>query len=174
MRRLLNAMPHKRALNVAAARRRRLGERGVTALEFALVAPTVILSLFFAIEMAVMMMADATLGRVAADIARQGQMYKLNSADCTGNVRSLLASGMSNWVYDENNLIVEVAIYERGAFSPDPPATGNYEALCSNAGRNALLVYTVGFTSPGFSGILRMLNIDIMRFQRGIILQNEP
>src|SRR5690606_24132785 len=112
MQRLLNTLRYRRSLSVAAARRHRLGERGVTALEFALVAPTVILSMFFAIEMAVMMMADATLGRVAADIARQGQMYKLNSADCTGDVRSLLASGMSNWVYDENNLIVEVDIYE--------------------------------------------------------------
>jgi Flp pilus assembly protein TadG len=59
----------------------------VTALEFALVAPTALLVLFFAIEIGIMMMADATLGRVAHDIARQGQMNRLDSSDCAQSIK---------------------------------------------------------------------------------------
>ncbi|RTZ45353.1 pilus assembly protein [Candidimonas sp. SYP-B2681] len=166
--------PRERPGPIARARSRRLAQRGVTALEFALVAPAAILVLFFAIEMGIMMMADATLGRAANDIARQGQMNRLDSADCTRSIKSLLSAGMSSWVFDEQDLFVDVRVYEPGKYTKLPVDDPDYQPQCSTGGRNALMVYRLGFSSTGFSGILNWLNIDIMRFERSIILQNEP
>jgi hypothetical protein len=160
--------------SVARARRHRLAQRGVTALEFALVAPAAILVLFFAIEMGIMMMADATLGRVANDIARQGQTNRLDNSDCTRSVRSLLSAGMSSWVFNDDDLFVDVRVYEPGRYTKLPVNDPNYQAQCNIGGRNALMIYRLGFSSPGFSGVLSWLNIKIMRFERSIIVQNEP
>ncbi len=159
---------------ISRARKRRLGQRGVTALEFALVAPTAILVLFFAIEMGIMMMADATLGRVANEIARQGQTNRLDGSNCTRSIKSLLSAGMSSWVFDDEKLFVDVRVYEPGKYTKLPIDDPNYQPQCNMGGRNALMIYRLGFTSTGFSGILSWLNIKIMRFERSIILQNEP
>lgn len=163
-----------RSCPVVRARRHRLSQRGVTALEFALVAPTALLVLFFAIEIGIMMMADATLGRVAHDIARQGQMNRLDSSDCARSIKSLLSTGMSGWVFNDADLFVDVRVYEPGTYSKLPIDAPNYQPQCNTGGRNALMIYRLGFTSPGFSGVLKWLNINIMRFERSIILQNEP
>lgn len=155
------------------ARRRRHGQRGVTALEFALVAPMVFLVLFFVIEIGIMLMADATLGRVANHIARQGQLNKLSSANCTASVRTLLEEGMRGWGKD---FIVDVKVY-----SPSESASldasvfnENYTPTCTLGTENSLMVYRIGFQSSGFTGIVKWLSVDDFKFERTIILQNEP
>lgn len=155
------------------ARRRRHGQRGVTALEFALVAPMVFLVLFFVIEIGIMLMADATLGRVANHIARQGRLNKLSSANCTASVRTLLEDGMRGWGKD---FIVDVKVY-----SPSDSVSvnasvfnENYTPTCTLGTENSLMVYRIGFQSSGFTGIIRWLSVDDFRFERTIILQNEP
>lgn len=160
---------------IAKARRRRHGQRGVTALEFALVAPTAILVLFFSIEMGIMMMADATLGRTAAAIARQGQLNEMGGTNCTTQVKSMLSSGLSSWVYDEDNIDVTLlSTYVPGDFGGPAPAGPASLPMCSQGGPGAIMVYQLSFKSPGFSGVLSWLNVDFLRFERTIILQNEP
>lgn len=161
--------------SIAKARQRRHGQRGVTALEFALVAPTAILVLFFSIEMGIMMMADATLGRVATAIARQGQLNTMGGASCTSRVRAMLASGVSSWVFDPDNIeVTRLDTYEPDDFGPPVPTEPASTSMCSEGGPGAIMVYQLGFKSTGFSGVLSWLDVDFLRFQRTIILQNEP
>lgn len=162
-------------MSVLRARRARHGQRGVSALEFAIIAPTVILVLFTAIETGILMMADATLGRVANDIARQGQMSQLTSSDCAGSIRSKLATGMGGWVFDEGDISVElVKVYNPGDYATPFPEDGSSALRCSAGEPGALMVYKMGFTSPGFSGVLNWLNINVMRFERSVVVQNGP
>ena len=163
-----------RPLPVASARRRRHGQRGVTALEFAIVGPTAIFILVFAIEMAVLLMADATLGRVAADISRRAQLEQLNRGSCESDITALLKSGMQGWVFKDDAFIVkEGPVYKPREGGVQAPPSGA-PVRCTVAGPGGAVVYTVGITSPGFSGVLKIFKINVMRFERNILIQNPP
>ena len=137
-------------LPVASARRRRHGQRGVTALEFAIVGPTAIFILVFAIDMAVMLMADATLGRVAADIARRAQIEQLSPGSCESDIRALLKSGMQGWVFKDDAFIVEQGpVYnprDEGAQGPPSGAP----VRCTVAEPGGPLFIRSGLPAPGF------------------------
>jgi len=158
---------------IARARLRRHAQRGVSALEFALVAPAALLVLFFSIEIGIMMMADATLTRVTGQIAREMQVYKgpAGGNGCTAKIRQQLAEGMKPWVRDDKNLKIASV-----AYAPDGEPTGSDDAaiLCDTGGRGALILYTVGFEQPSFTGILGTLGIRLLKFERSFLIQNEP
>lgn len=163
-----------RPLPVGQARRRRHGQRGVTALEFAIVGPTAIFILVFAIEMAVLLMSDATLGRVAADISRRAQLEQLSRGSCASDIRALLKSGMKGWVFKDEAFIVEqVRVYYPRDEGAQGPLSGA-PVRCTVAKPGGAVVYKVGFTSPGFSGVLKIFKINVMRFERNILIQNPP
>lgn len=158
---------------IARARLRRHAQRGVTALEFALVAPAALLVLFFSIEIGIMMMADATLTRVTGQIAREMQVYKgpAGGSGCEGKVRQQLKNGMRPWVRDADKLIIASVVY-----SPEGEPSGSSDTaiLCDTGGRGALILYTVGFEQPSFTGILSTLGIRLLKFERSFLIQNEP
>ena len=163
-----------RSLPVGHARQRRHGQRGVTALEFAIVGPTAIFILVFAIEMAVLLMSDATLGRVAADISRRAQLEQLNPGSCESDITALLKSGMQGWVFKDDAFIVkEGPVYKPREGGVQAPPSGA-PVRCTVAGPGGAVVYTVGITSPGFSGVLKIFKINVMRFERNILIQNPP
>lgn len=168
----VRGVPTSRNRSIEGASARRRAQRGVTALEFALVAPTALLVLFFSIEIGILMMADATLTRVTGDIARNMQVYRGPSGGngCESRIRQQLASGMQPWVRQGNALKVVSTVYE-----PDEPGSGKDAAiLCDTGGRGALILYTIGFDRPSFTGILGSLGIDILKFERSFLIQNEP
>lgn len=155
------------------ARRRRHGQRGVTALEFALVAPAALLVLFFALEIGITMMADATLTRVTGQIARSMQVYKgpAGGSSCESRIRLQLASGMRPWVRDDSLLNVSSTVYPSGR---TPDDSSDSAILCDTGGQGALILYTVGFERPSFTGILGTLGIRVLKFKRSFLIQNEP
>lgn len=149
-------------------------QRGATALEFALVAPTALLVIFFALEIGVLMMVDATLTRVAADISRSMHLYPANPSggDCTARVRRQLETGMRHWVYDSTVFRIQARTYaaDDGAL----PTAGAHTVLqCDTAGPGGIVIYRVGFDRPGFSGVLGWLGLSVWRFERSILVQNE-
>lgn len=166
-----------RPLPVAQARRRRHGQRGVTALEFAIVGPLAIFVLMFTIEIAVLLMADALLGRVSNHIGRVAQLEQLNSADCAGDIRSRLLAGMKGFVFKPETVVVErVAIFTSAAPAPAPGTGFGIPLKCADNGAAAgsSLVYKVGFSSPGLTGVFGVFGIQILRFERRILVQNGP
>ena len=161
------------SLSVARARLRRHGQRGVTALEFALVGPLAIFIIVFAIEITVLLMADATLGRVAADISRRAQIEQLNSGNCQGDIRSLMVSGMKGWVFKPETIVVD----QVEVFNPREPGSQGQASVpvrCSAAEPGGSVVFKVGFSSPGFSGVMAIFGIKLLRFERQILVQNAP
>lgn len=156
------------------ARQRRLLSRGVTALEFALVSPIAILVIFFALEIGIMTWADATLEVTSARISRMGQLGKFTGEDCTEAVRKTLDEGIGYWVQDKTALSVDVRLYEPG--DPPAPAPGDdgYQPECNAGDRGDMVIYRLSFDRPSFTGIISWLNISMLRFERTIIIQNEP
>lgn len=169
----LSVLLRRRQVNKA--RRGRLASRGVTALEFALVAPLAILVLFFSIEMGIVMWADATLENAASRVARIGQLGVPEGTTCEQAVRGTFESRMSSWVYDRAQLRVDARIYHPGADNslPDVDAE-DYKPVCDTGGRGDMIIYRLGFDRPGFSGIMSWLGIQLLRFERTVIIQNEP
>jgi hypothetical protein len=154
---------------------RRLLLRGVTALEFALVAPLVIVVIFFSLEMGIIMWADSALEAAAARVSRIGQLGVPADMTCEDAVRGTFESRMSSWVYNKNDLHVDATIYRPGASNelPDFDDDG-YVPVCNTGGRGDMIIYRLGFDRPGFTGIMSWLGIPVLRFERTIVIQNEP
>jgi Flp pilus assembly pilin Flp len=153
-------------------RRFRRDLRGITALEFALVAPAALLVLLLSLETGVWMMADATLTRVTGQIARNMQLYRgpMGGQDCDSRIRAQLATGMYPWVSAGTPLKVSATVYPARTTSGDPDAA----ILCDTGGAGALIVYTVGFEHPSFTGILKGMGLELLTFERSFLIQNEP
>lgn len=143
--------------------------RGVSALEFALVAPIVLLTIFFTIEIGILMMTDATLTRVSGEISRSLQVYRGDSGvNCQSHIEQRLQQGMHPLV-KEGFFVRRESRYAPGEQIPSADAA----VQCSGAGPGELLIYTVGFDRPGFTGILGTLGIRVMHFERRLLIQNE-
>jgi hypothetical protein len=150
-------------------------ERGATALEFALVAPLIIVVLFFSLEMGIVMWADSSLEAAASRVARIGQLGVPAGLSCDEAVRGIFEKRMSNWVYDPSQLRIDVKLYNPGGNNNLPNLDDpSYVPVCDTGGRGDIVVYRLGFDRPGFSGILNWLGIKLLRFQRTVIIQNEP
>jgi Flp pilus assembly protein TadG len=161
--------------SVAAARGRRLLARGVTALEFAMVAPLAVLVLFFSLEMGIVSWVDASLEVTASRVSRIGQLGVPEGTDCTTAVRKVFEEGVGMWVSTESDLRVYVNTYSPGA-SNDLPDVNDpaYVPVCNAGTRGDMVIYRLGFKRPGFSGIMGWLGIQVLRFERTVIIQNEP
>ena len=143
--------------------------RGVSALEFALVAPIVLLTLFFTIEIGILMMTDATLTRVSGEISRSLQVHKgEHGVNCQNYIEERMKQGMHPLV-EEGFFVRRESRYGAGEQFPRADAT----VQCSGASPGELLVYTVGFERTGFTGILSTLGISIMQLERRLLIQNE-
>lgn len=150
-------------------RRRQLGTRGVSALEFALVAPIVLMTLFFTLEIGLLMMTDATLTRVSGEISRSLQVYRGDDGvDCGSYVHQRLKQGMHPLV-KEGFFVRRESVHSPGEQAISVEAAEQ----CSDLGAGELAIFTVGFERPGFTGILGTLGIRIMHFERRLVVQNE-
>lgn len=173
---IYNALHRPRLRSGAAASRAtRLLVRGVTALEFALVAPLAILVLFFSLEMGIAMWADASLEAAASRVARIGQLGVPAGLTCDQAVRQVFEDRMGSWVYDAAQLRIDVKLYSPGGNNGLPNVDDpSYVPVCDAGTRGDIVIYRLGFDRPGFSGILNWLGIRLLRFERTVIIQNEP
>lgn len=144
--------------------------KGVTALEFAIVAPIVFIVIFLSIEVSFMLLADATLERAASQITRDGKIGKFEGADCFQKVYDRLDNELSFWA-DRQNLQVDTTVYKPGQnieFDEDA------EIRCNAGERGDMVVYRLKFEKPGLTGLISMIGIDVFKFERIVIIQNEP
>jgi len=149
--------------------------RGASALEFALVAPIAILVLFFSLEMGIVMWADSSLEAAATRIARIGQLGVPAGQTCEQAVRGIFEERMGSWVADTSRLRIDVKLYSPGGNNSLPDVDDpDYVPVCDAGSRGDIVIYRLGFDRPGFSGIMAWLGIQLLRFQRTVIIQNEP
>ncbi|MYN13509.1 hypothetical protein GSY71_10215 [Pusillimonas sp. TS35] len=157
------------------SRLRRLGERGASAMEFALVAPLAVLILFFSIEMGVVMLADATLEAAASRVSRIGQLGVPAGKTCEETVKATFENLMGNWVVGPSHLYVDARVYQPGQNNDFPSVDDpDYVPTCDAGNRGDLVLYRLGFDNTGFSGIMTWLGIRVLKFERRIVIQNEP
>jgi Flp pilus assembly protein TadG len=143
-------------------------DRGVSAIEFALVAPVVIILILGTIEMALDMFVDASVQLAAQQASRVG-MTTVNPASGTrdSQARSIVMAYLSRW----QNIggTVTISTYNYGTFGN--VGTNSYQ---SNMGAFGDVVsYNIAVTIPGFSGIPKLFGIKTMTFSRNYLVQNE-
>jgi len=154
---------------------RRIGksQRGATALEYALVAPLLFGVIFVAIETTVMLFADASLETAATRVTRIGKLGVPEGMDCETAVRRELERTLSRWVASPADLRIDVMLYEPG-LPFDDVDDESYVPVCDAGGRGDMVIYRLGFDRPGLTGFISWLGVDMLRFERIVMIQNEP
>jgi len=153
----------------------RRNQKGTTAVEFALVAPILFAVLFVALEVIVMMFADATLEATANRVTRIGKIGVPEHMDCTTAVETQVREALSPWARN-GRIYLDVKIYEPGAednWFQDIDEEG-YEPICDAGDRGEIVMYRMGFEQPRLTGILSWLGIELVRLERFVMIQNEP
>lgn len=159
------------------ARRSRLrrlwrDRRGIAALEFALVAPLAFAVLFVAIEIAVIMLADAHLDIAANRVARMGRLGI--SGDCDTAVRNVMAETLKGWV-GSSAIHIDAKVYTPGANNAFTDLDdASYTQSCDAGERGDMVVYRLSFDRAGLTGFISLLGGDSIRYQRTVLIQNEP
>lgn len=149
-------------------------QRGVTALEYALVAPLFFIALFMSIEVTFMLLADATLDSAANRITRLGKIGEFQGEDCHAKVMAQLDDTVSFWA-DTNNLHADVNVYKPDEDSDfDDVDDPDYQAQCNAGERGDMVVFRLGFDKPGLTGIMHMMGADFIRYERTVVIFNEP
>lgn len=142
--------------------------RGVSAIEFALVAPVVFILVLGTLEMALDMIVDASVQIAAQQASRIG----LTTANPASGTRADQAQTVVNNVLGRwRNIGGTVTITTLNYGSYNNVGSTNYQANMGNFGD--VVSYNIAVTIPGFSGIPQLLGVKSMTFQRNYIVQNE-
>lgn len=184
------------------ARARRLGcwrdDRGVSALEFAMLFPILLLLLLGTVEIAFIMMIDASLELAVRNASRYGMISPTSeTASRDERIRTIVEDWLGRWLSDPAQITIDVRTYS--AFDnigePEPFADDNgngtwdagedYEDLNDDGrwnadmgtagagGREEIVLYDISFSRPTITGILTLAGIDRYEFGRRIVVQNE-
>lgn len=148
-------------------------DHGAAALEYALVAPLLFAVLFVAIETTVMLFADASLETAANRVTRIGKLGVPEGMNCETAVRKELERTLSYWVSSPADLRIDVKLYEPGMPFGDVDDE-DYVPVCDAGERGDMVVYRLGFDRPGLTGFIAWLGVDMLRFERIVLIQNEP
>jgi Flp pilus assembly pilin Flp len=149
--------------------------RGASALEYALVAPLLFAVVFVAIEVTVILFADAVLEGTANRVTRIGRLGVPEGSTCEGAVRRTLEDNLDGWVVDSTDLRLDVRVYTPGqGIRFDDVDDEDYTPICDAGERGDIVMYRLGLDRPGLTGMLSWLGIDIVRLERTVVIQNEP
>ncbi|WP_232470994.1 TadE/TadG family type IV pilus assembly protein [Caballeronia hypogeia] len=143
-------------------------ERGVTAIEFALVAPLLLLMILGTVEMALDMIVDASVQYAAQQASRAG----LTTAVPSSGTRDAQARQIVNNILDpwtKFGGVINIATLSYATYNDI--AAGNSQKTMGGLGD--VVAYNVSVTIPPFSGIPKLIGITSMTFQRNYIVQNE-
>ena len=149
-------------------------QRGVTALEYALVAPLFFIVLFIGLEVTFMLLADATLDSATSRIGRMGKIGMFQGADCHEKVMTELEDVVGFWA-DTTNLHADAKIYKPGeSIEFEDIDDEDYEPECDVGDRGDMVVFRLGFDKPGLTGVISFLGMDFFRYERFVVIHNEP
>jgi Flp pilus assembly protein TadG len=143
--------------------------RGVSAIEFAVCAPVLLILILGTIELALDMVVDASVQAAAQQASRVGLTTSApgNGVSRTEQAKRIVNSILAPWA-------------SLGTVSISEKAYANYNAITSNVysdnsmgGFGDVVSYTVTVTMPSFTGLSKMFGYDQLTFQRNFIVQNE-
>ncbi|SAK97107.1 TadE family protein [Caballeronia calidae] len=161
-------------LRATSPRRQRLfrrlarDERGVSAIEFALVAPLVFILILGTVEVALDMIVDASVQFAAQQASRAGLTTVVPSSGTRdAEARRIVYTILGGW----RNIGGTVDIGTRAYSTYNDIAAGNYQETMGGFGD--VVLYNISVTMPTFSGIPKLFGIETMTFQRSYLVQNE-
>lgn len=154
-------------------RQLRRNQRGVTALEFAIVAPLFFLVVALGIEVIFSLLADATLESAAARITRMGKIGMFVGQDCQTAVETELKSTLRIWV-NKQDVHVNAKIYKPGEAVTFDDKDGKYDPVCDTGDRGDMVVFRLGFSRPALTGALSLVGVHLLSYERIAVIQNEP
>lgn len=145
-------------------------QRGVAAIEYAMVAPLFFLVLIMSIEVTFALLGDTTLERAANQITRAGKVGI--RGECGDTIMRMLEEHVSFWANTER-LRADVKVYKPGesnVFVDDE----TYEPICNAGDRGDMVIYRLGFDKPAMTGVLGMFGLEFFHYERIVLIQNEP
>lgn len=142
--------------------------RGVSAIEFALVAPVVFILVLGTVEIALDMFVDASVQIAAQQASRVG----LTTANPASGTRAQQAQTIVNNILGRwQNIGGTVSITTLNYGTYNNVGGNSYQSNMGNFGD--VVSYNISVTVPGFSGIPQLVGLKSMTFQRNYIVQNE-
>jgi Flp pilus assembly protein TadG len=157
MRRLLERFGHLRR-----------DERGVTAIEFALVTPLLLIMILGTVEMALDMMVDASVQYAAQQASRAGlTTTNPTTGSRIDEARRIVNEVLGGWSKFGGAVNISTLSYA----TYNDMAAGNSQQTMGGFGD--VVAYSVSVTLPPFTGIPQLIGINSMTFQRNYIVQNE-
>ncbi|KKB62323.1 hypothetical protein WM40_17770 [Robbsia andropogonis] len=146
-------------------------ERGVTAIEFAVAAPFMMLVVLASFEISFDMMMDATLQTATQQAGRAG-MTTTVPANSTRDAQTLavLNRVMGPWL----KLPGTTMSYSTVSYSSYGAASAGTGGTSGSQGTYGdIVVYSVTLTTTGMTGILKVFGINTLTFSRKFMVQNE-
>jgi len=143
--------------------------RGVTAIEFAICAPIVLIFVMATVELSADMMLDSMLQAVTQAAARAGLT---NATPASGTradyAKSIITNGLAGWLSLPNTTvsITETSYSSYGAMSTSSGTSGL-------GGWGDVVSYQVTVKTPGVTGLPSFFGFSPMSFSRNFIVQNE-
>ncbi len=155
-------------LPFAFARRLARDERSVSAIEFAIVGPVVILLMLGTVEIALDMFVDASVQLAAQQASRVGLTTVAPSSGTRDDqARAIVRAYLSRW--EKIGGTVTISTYNYGTYGN--VSSGTYQSGMDNFGD--VVSYNVAVTISGFSGIPKWFGIKLLTFSRNYLVQNE-
>ncbi|WP_213229097.1 TadE/TadG family type IV pilus assembly protein [Caballeronia sp. NK8] len=143
-------------------------ERGVSAIEFALVGPIVFILILGTVEVALDMIVDASVQFAAQQASRAGLTTTVPSSGTRdAEARRIVNNVLGGWT----NIGGSVSITTRAYTTYNDIGSSNYQD--SMGGFGDVVLYNISVTIPSFSGIPKLFGIDSLTFQRSYLVQNE-
>lgn len=197
----IHSFPHdKCGVMTAIAARLHKDRRGTTALEFAILFPVLLLFVLGALEMGMMLMTDAALQMGMRAASRYGIITENTNGAAisrTATITNIIQSYLAPWVPSGTTITITEKVYTSyanigqpepftdlhgtGVYQLDDPYTdvnGNKhwdadQGLSSDGGSGDIVVYEASFSRPGFTGILKLIGITTLNYDRRMVVQNE-
>jgi Flp pilus assembly protein TadG len=142
---------------------------GVSAIEFAIAAPFVLVIVLGTCELAMDMLMDASVQMAAQAASRYGLT---TTAPTTGTrqqqAQTIVNGYLQRWTRLPNTTVTITAT--------DYGSYGNVGTSNSSSGMGAfgdVVAYNITLSTPGMSGIPQLLGISKLTFQRNYLVQNE-
>ncbi|WP_277183719.1 TadE/TadG family type IV pilus assembly protein [Caballeronia sp. BR00000012568055] len=143
-------------------------QRGVSAIEFALLGPMVFLLVLGTVEIALDMFVDASVQLAAQQASRVGLTTTTPSSGTRDSqARAIINAYLAPWTRIGGTVTISTLNY--GSYGN--VGTSSYQSNMGNFGD--VVSYNIAVTIPGFSGIQKLFGISSLTFSRNYLVQNE-
>ncbi|GJH19260.1 pilus assembly protein [Caballeronia novacaledonica] len=147
-------------------------ERGIASIEFAFVAVFAIILFLGTVEIALEMIADASVQAAAQAASRVGLT---TTAPSTGSrvqeAQTIVQSILGGWKSVSGTITVTELNY--GNYGYGNVASSTYTPTQDMGGYGDVVAYNIQLKMPGITGIPKLFGVNELTFERNFIVQNE-